>query len=148
MLRGILTTAVMMEESTLAETVRKMAKMVRAFVLTRLKQKFPGVNLSLMVSIKTLEPSLQAKGTTMSMVEPFSRAEGITMIVIDPFSQAICTLLRIVGPFSQVNSACPIQINPATSMRAERLRGRRTAVIGTLRQKIPRRSMKLNVQLH
>lgn len=63
-----------------------MTKMVTAFVLTSLKQKFPGVNLSLMVSIKPLEPSLRAKGTTMSMVEPFSRAEGITMIVIVSFS--------------------------------------------------------------
>lgn len=80
----------------------------KALVLKRLKQTFPGVNLSLMVTIKTLKLSPQAKGTAMSMVEPFSQAEGITMIVIDPFSRAICTLLKIVGPFSQANSACPI----------------------------------------
>lgn len=85
----VLSTAAMMEESTLAETVRTMTKVVRVLVLTRLEQTFPDVNLSLMVSMKTLEPFSQAKGTAMSMVKPFSQAEGITMIVIDHFSQAI-----------------------------------------------------------
>lgn len=83
-LRSVLSTAAMIEGSSCAETVRMMTKVVIALVLTRLKQTFPGVNLSLMVSIKTLEPSPQAKGTARSMAEPFSRAEGITVIVIDP----------------------------------------------------------------
>lgn len=73
-----------------------------------LKQTFPGVNLSLTVTIKTLELSPEVKGTAMSMAEPFSQAEGITMIVIDTFSRAICTLMKIVSPFSPENSACPI----------------------------------------